>query len=68
MDQKKRLDFNQLIKEKINERISKRKTLKQELIRLNNSRVKVECKINEQHKNLHYVSVCVGGNFGSFGK
>lgn len=56
MDLKNRVKFNQLIKDKINERISKRKTLKQELLRLNSVRVDIECQINEQHQKLYLAS------------
>ncbi|XP_027203177.2 uncharacterized protein LOC113797061 [Dermatophagoides pteronyssinus] len=57
MDYKDRIEVNQLIKDKINERITKRETLKQELRRLNNCRVQIECQINEQHKNLHCMGI-----------
>ncbi|KAF7487913.1 hypothetical protein SSS_00643 [Sarcoptes scabiei] len=63
MDLKGRLEVNQLIKEKINEKISKRESLKQELRRLNNCRVQVECQINEQHKHLHCMNLRIDDPF-----
>lgn len=58
MDLQKRIDFNQFIKEKINERILKRKILKSKLLKLNSMRNLIERLISNHHQNLYYVSTC----------
>lgn len=60
MDLQKRIDFNQFIKEKINEKILKRKILKGKLLKLNSMRNLIERLISNHHQSLYYVSVWIG--------
>lgn len=57
MDLQKRIDFNQFIKEKINERILKRKILKGKLLKLNSMRNLIERLISNHHQNLYYMGL-----------
>jgi len=57
MDLQKRIDFNQFIKEKINERILKRKILKSKLLKLNSMRNLIERLISNHHQNLYYMGL-----------
>ncbi|KAI2800585.1 hypothetical protein RDWZM_009084 [Blomia tropicalis] len=57
MDLQKRIDFNQFIKEKINERILRRKILKSKLLKLNSMRNLIERLISNHHQSLYYMGL-----------
>ncbi|KAH9401281.1 hypothetical protein TYRP_002877 [Tyrophagus putrescentiae] len=57
MDLQKRIDFNQFIKEKINEKILKRKILKGKLLKLNSMRNLIERLISNHHQSLYYMGL-----------
>ena len=52
----RKIDFNQFIKDRIQERILKRKVLKAKLLKLNNMRTVLERLLSNHHQNLYYVS------------